>query len=760
MRYRPRDLGTCLGALALAAGLASAQPANDNCENATVLPTAGGTYVVDFAGAVIDTSGPLPSCMPDRRTVWYSYTAPGTGSIDFTMCDSGTIVGVSLWSHCEVEVACSSHTNSCPGDGSGGIFDFEMTEGETVLIGVSEYILYTGPAIFNVVPHFAPPPANDTCAGAIALGNGSHEITTEGATGNQPFECQGAFPTSGDVWYRYTATCSGFATANFDVGTLKGVCIEARSSCNGTVLDCGSPLTGTQSVTFPVVSGNQYLIRLSGFVGGMPSRGTGTLTLSCNPPAVNDTCETAQPVTLGETYYDTRYAQTDWSAPECVGIDEGDVFFSYTPTQDTFVYATTGYGFPTSGENGSLSIYTSCDPNSMIECDDMDSNVMPDIEFLAEAGQTYILRAASTRGFRGGGMLFLREVAMPIPEDECAGARPITLGETTFDTTRFTAGIYTSDDLLYCFGTVPSESLFNGDIWFTFVAPEAGTLSISTTSQNYVAEIYDTCGGSPLGCTELFSILSDGRDSRSTCFEVYEGQEMVIRVGQDFFPGGGVSGIILAYLDTTPFTIPSGAQEEAEPCAGIDFNGGCAFDPDNNPTEEMTTCTPMTGTFWNDWETGLTDVDVYAIELEGGTTYTFRGQAESRTMFFVGNSETCYHGFEEAAIAHTDGVCKTNFEVLFTPEYTATYYVYAIMENGEIQCGDRNRYWTEIKLAAGGCPGDCVSDFDDSGFVDTDDFDAFVRAFEAGTLDADVDATGFVDTDDFDFFVRAFEAGC
>jgi YVTN family beta-propeller protein len=54
----------------------------------------------------------------------------------------------------------------------------------------------------------------------------------------------------------------------------------------------------------------------------------------------------------------------------------------------------------------------------------------------------------------------------------------------------------------------------------------------------------------------------------------------------------------------------------------------------------------------------------------------------------------------------------------------------------------------------------CPADFDGSGFVDTDDFDAFVGAFEAGDQSADFDGTGFVDTDDFDAFVRAFEAGC
>jgi glucose/arabinose dehydrogenase len=54
----------------------------------------------------------------------------------------------------------------------------------------------------------------------------------------------------------------------------------------------------------------------------------------------------------------------------------------------------------------------------------------------------------------------------------------------------------------------------------------------------------------------------------------------------------------------------------------------------------------------------------------------------------------------------------------------------------------------------------CAADFDNSGFVDTDDYDAFVEAFEAGDESADVDASGFVDTDDFDAFVEAYEAGC
>ncbi len=52
------------------------------------------------------------------------------------------------------------------------------------------------------------------------------------------------------------------------------------------------------------------------------------------------------------------------------------------------------------------------------------------------------------------------------------------------------------------------------------------------------------------------------------------------------------------------------------------------------------------------------------------------------------------------------------------------------------------------------------SDHDGSGFVDIDDYVAFVHDFEAGDETADFDNSGFVDTDDFTEFVMAFEQGC
>ncbi|MCC6426417.1 MAG: Ig-like domain-containing protein [Phycisphaerales bacterium] len=54
----------------------------------------------------------------------------------------------------------------------------------------------------------------------------------------------------------------------------------------------------------------------------------------------------------------------------------------------------------------------------------------------------------------------------------------------------------------------------------------------------------------------------------------------------------------------------------------------------------------------------------------------------------------------------------------------------------------------------------CPSDFDGSGFVDIEDYSAFVQAFELGDESADYDDSGFVDIEDFSAFVQDFEAGC
>ncbi len=54
----------------------------------------------------------------------------------------------------------------------------------------------------------------------------------------------------------------------------------------------------------------------------------------------------------------------------------------------------------------------------------------------------------------------------------------------------------------------------------------------------------------------------------------------------------------------------------------------------------------------------------------------------------------------------------------------------------------------------------CPADFDQNGFVNALDYDAFAELFEMGDRGADFDGNGFVNALDYDAFAEHFEAGC
>ncbi|XVJ60746.1 MAG: hypothetical protein HEQ23_15705 [Tepidisphaera sp.] len=54
----------------------------------------------------------------------------------------------------------------------------------------------------------------------------------------------------------------------------------------------------------------------------------------------------------------------------------------------------------------------------------------------------------------------------------------------------------------------------------------------------------------------------------------------------------------------------------------------------------------------------------------------------------------------------------------------------------------------------------CRADSTCDGFLDFFDYDAFVEAFESGSVSADFNGDGFLDFFDYDEFVSAFETGC
>jgi len=137
-----------------------------------------------------------------------------------------------------------------------------------------------------------PPPSNDSCHRALPIGNDTIAFNTQSATTDGPDE-PGACDSGGyshiesDVWYCYTAACTGLATislcgSRFDTKmAVYDGCICPVSSppiaCNDNF--CGP----TSELLLPVTAGQEYLIRIGGYQN---AKGTGTLTISCCPNLV------------------------------------------------------------------------------------------------------------------------------------------------------------------------------------------------------------------------------------------------------------------------------------------------------------------------------------------------------------------------------------------------------------------------------------------------------------------------------------------
>lgn len=134
----------------------------------------------------------------------------------------------------------------------------------------------------------SPPPANDDCANATPAGDGIVAFDSGGATTDGP-DLPGSCDEGGglsfikDVWFDYTAPCTGTATATTCIsGTFDTrLAVYEGSSCVGSFLSCNDDACGPgglqSELTFPVVAGAHYRVR----IGGVNSGGTGILSMSC-----------------------------------------------------------------------------------------------------------------------------------------------------------------------------------------------------------------------------------------------------------------------------------------------------------------------------------------------------------------------------------------------------------------------------------------------------------------------------------------------
>lgn len=431
--------------------------------------------------------------------------------VDITMDPQGT-----TWTGMALDT-------SCP-PGSTCLYKSTGSSGSRILPGCSlapgtYYIMIDTWPSPTCIPSFtltitgaAPPPANDNCANATPIGDVTNLAFS---TVNATFDGGGTCLTSPNLWYVYTASCTGTATISLcgsSYDTKMAVYDGYSCSPLPTQLGCNDDYCSLQSqLIVPVVGGNQYLIEVGGYGS---STGNGVLTTSCTPSGSappNDDCTGAPDI---NTFPTTVTGTTVGATIDCPGVLNwnsvwykldlpygcNNLLVDYCPTPDWSIYQV------------GVVIYNSCPPNcssyilySGINWPTCGSGyVNPQISFTNLPAGSYwfpvFVADNAANPFHDFGITFsVAECPPAQPGDNCAMALPIF--NLPFDTTGNSCGFANDYD-----ETCPYSGGSAPDVVYSYSPATNEGINISLCNSTYDTKLFvyeDACAsGTAIACND------------------------------------------------------------------------------------------------------------------------------------------------------------------------------------------------------------------------------------------------------------------
>jgi hypothetical protein len=251
---------------------------NDDCINAISIGNVT-NLAFNTEGAQFDGPG---HCITSPN-IWYRYTAPSTGEITVSLCGSeyDTKLAVYDGSGCNPTLnrllGCNDDFCSRQSE-----LTFDAIAGHKYLIEIGGWTdADYGPGILNISSEGSSPgTSNDDCYNAKLIGNVTAlAFDTSTATFDGPGHCM----TSPNIWYIYTATCTGEAIVSLCGSSYDTkLAVYNGGACNPTqsrLIECNDDACGWQSeITFEATAGQQYLIEVGGFGD---NAGAGKISVSC-----------------------------------------------------------------------------------------------------------------------------------------------------------------------------------------------------------------------------------------------------------------------------------------------------------------------------------------------------------------------------------------------------------------------------------------------------------------------------------------------
>ncbi|MFQ6034491.1 MAG: hypothetical protein ACE5NM_01410, partial [Sedimentisphaerales bacterium] len=386
----------------------------DDCSNA--MPVGN---VTDLAFDTTEATFDGPGVCMDSPNIWLRYTATCNGIATVSLCGSDYDTKLAVYDGAECPPT-EGNLLRCNDDfcGSKSQVSFGVVSGNQYLIEVGGYQNKTGQGVLTITcePAVCPPP-NDSYFNAQPIGDvWQLPFDTRCATFDGPGDCM----TSPNIWYRYTASCTGKVTVSLcdsDYDTMLAV----YSSTLSHLIDCNDDFCGWQSqLTFNAIAGQQYLIEIGGY---NDESGEGILTIICEgvpfpPPPLppfNDDCSRAIPVNdVKDLPFDTSNATFDGPG---LCMNSPNIWYCYTATcTGDVTVSLCGSSYDTK-----LAVYKGCDCNltagDLIGCNDDFCGRQSQLTFSAIAGNQYLIEIGGYANKTGQGVLSI----------SCEGEPPVEL---------------------------------------------------------------------------------------------------------------------------------------------------------------------------------------------------------------------------------------------------------------------------------------------------------------------------------------------
>jgi hypothetical protein len=405
------------GVLTITCESATCPPANDDCSHAQSIGDVS-HLPFDTRCATFDGSG---DCITSPN-IWYLYNASCTGQATISLCGGSydSMVAVYNGSNCPPS---SSNLIDCNDDycGYDAQVTINVTAGHNYLIEVGGYDNWYGEGVLSINCQGTPGdqhPVNDNCSNAKPVGDVTNmSFNTTLATFDGPGLCM----TSPNIWYCYTASCTGTATVSLCGSSFDTkLAVYNGCTCNPTsarLIGCNDDSCGSQSqLSFSVTAGNQYLIEVGGYQQAV---GQGVLSISCQgqpgpQPVVNDNCNNAKPVgDVTNMSFDTTLATFDGPG---LCMTSPNIWYCYTATcTGTATVNLCGSSFDTK-----LAVYSGCQCNPtsarLLGCNDDSCGNQSQLSFSVIAGNQYLIEVGGYQQAKGAGVLNI----------SCSGQAPST----------------------------------------------------------------------------------------------------------------------------------------------------------------------------------------------------------------------------------------------------------------------------------------------------------------------------------------------